>query len=590
MTRPTVESAQTRGGGPEQVWLRQAAAVLRKARRLPEDSPDADVWASLARTTVEDLVIPPLGLPGVDPIPEHDGRRNAAPGGWDIRARIVEPDATLAADAALEEWQNGSTSLWLTIGGSGIGSADLGSVLGRIPLDVVPVVISTSGRTTEVQAAQHLSDVLRGRDLRGAPGTSLGGDPLGPMLLTGSARPAGDAIRELAVRATDLGIGALVADGTAAHQHGAGDAAEIGYALAAAVFYLRQLQGAGYSTVDSMPLLDFRLAASDEQFATIAKFRAFRMLWNRIADLSGAPAGAAPRVHAVTSPMMMTRYDPWTNLLRTTVAAFAAGVGGATSMTVLPFDVALGISDAAGRRLARNISALLTQEAHVADVTDPAGGSWAVEAMTETVADSAWTEFLRIEDSGGVTAAITDGSLRARFSETSRRRRHRIATRQQPITGVSEFPNPGEGLPARRPYPKSPDPTPPDSASPDPAPPGADQPSWAAPFELMRDAPLDRPVFLATLGPLAAHAARAGFVTNAFAAGGVSVVAAGPTASSDEVTAAYRRSPSSVVCLAGSDAAYAESAAAVIAGLRGVGARLGDPGRPAVDGAAAAGR
>ncbi len=556
MTTSPAGMEHARGIGPEQEWQRQAATILRKARRLPEDSPDANVWSALAGTTVEGLRIPPLGVRGVDPIPEHDGRRAAAPGGWDIRARIVEQDATLAAATALDEWQNGSTSLWLAVGGAGVDPAELGSILSGIPLDEVPIVISATG-SMEIEAAQHLSDLLASRG-PAAPGTSLGGDPVGRMLRAGSAGPAADTIRELAVLATNLGIGALVADGAVAHQQGAGDAAEIGYALAAAVFYLRELQSAGHAILDALPLLEFRLAATDDQFAMIAKFRAVRVLWNRIAELSGGPAGAPARVHAVTSRMMMTRYDPWTNLLRTTVAAFGAGVGGADVITVEPFDVALGVPDAQGRRLARNISALLVQEAHVRDVADPAGGSWVVEQLTDAVADAAWDEFLRIEESGGIMAAIADGSLRSRFASTRERRTWRITTRQQPITGVSEFPNLTEDLPARLPYPASP---------------GDGEPSWASPFELMRDTPSAQPVFLGTLGPVAVHMARAGFVTNALAAGGVGVVRAGPTDTVEQVIAAYRSHPSTVVCVVGSDAAYAESAASVVAGLRGAGAR-----------------
>ncbi len=573
MTPPTVGTQHARGASPEQVWQHQAATVLRKAGRLSTDAPDDEVWSALARQTVEGLVVPPLGVPRsgvpVESAPEDDARRDGPHGGWDIRALIADPDPALAAQAAVDEWEHGSSSLWLTVGGPGIGPADLGPMLERLPLHVLPVVISASGATTEVETAQAFSDVLGRRDLPGAPSTSFGGDPLGRLLRHGAVSPIDGTIPRLAALATELGIGALVADGTVAHQYGAGDAVEIGYTLAAAVHYLRELRSSGYSIADSLSLLEFRLAATDDQFVTIAKFRAFRVLWKRIADLSGAPAGTLARVHAVTSPPMMTRYDAWTNLLRTTVAAFAAGAGGATSLTVLPFDSALGIPEGQGRRLARNISALLTAEAHVADVGDPAGGSWAVEELTDTVADAAWAEFLRIEESGGVVAAAGDGSLRSRFAETGTRRRHCIATRRQPITGVSEFPDAAERLPLRRPFPAN----------------LGDQPSsWAAPFESLRDEPTARAVFLATLGPLAAHATRAGFVTNALAAGGVSVLTAGPTEGVEDVIAAFGADPSPVVCLTGTDRAYQDQGRAVISALRAAGARrIILAGRPADD-------
>ncbi len=565
MTTPSVESQTARASSPVQAWERQAAAAVRKTGRLSADSPDQAVWSALTTTTLEGLAIPPLGMADAGTVPGDDGRRQFPVGGWDVRAQIGDADVGVAAADVVDEWRNGATSVWLTVGGTGFDPADLGAVLSGIPLDLVPVVIAAAGPTTEVAAAQALSDTLGRRGLVCAPGTSLGGDPVGGSFAGGTQNSRiQTAIRDLAARATDLGAGAVVADGTVAHEQGAGDAAEVGYAVAAAVHYLRALQAEGYSIPDSLALIDFRLAATDDQFTTIAKFRALRVLWTRVADLCG---GATPaRVHAVTSRPMMTRYDPWTNLLRTTVAAFAAGVGGATALTVLPFDSALGMPGAQGRSLARNISALLTEEAHVGDVADPAGGSWAVEQLTDAVADAAWAQFLQIEESGGIMTAIGNGSLRSRFAEISERRNHRIATREQPITGVSEFPNLGEDLPKRRPY----------------RPPGHLRwPSWAAPFEDLRDQPVKQPVFLATLGPQAAHAPRTGFVTNALAAGGVSVVAAGPTRTVDEVAAAFRSRSTRVACVTGTDAAYRDQAPAVIAALRASGAgRIILAGRP----------
>ena len=98
---------------------------------------------------------------------------------------------------------------------------------------------------------------------------------------------------------------------------------------------------------------------------------------------------------------MMSKYDPWVNMLRTTVAAFAAGVGGADAVTVLPFDSPLGAPDAFGRRIARNTSHLLIDESHVATVADPAGGAYAVEKLTDDLAVAAWELFGRLEEGAG---------------------------------------------------------------------------------------------------------------------------------------------------------------------------------------------
>jgi methylmalonyl-CoA mutase len=249
---------------------------------------------------------------------------------------------------------------------------------------------------------------------------------------------------------------------------------------------------------------------------------------------------------------MLSAYDPWVNMLRGTVAAFAAGVGGAEAVTVVPFDSPLGEPDAFGRRIARNVSSLLVAEAHVAAVTDPAGGSYAVEQLTDDLAGAAWAELQRIEASGGVLAALDDGSLGARIDAIARRREHDVATRRRPITGLSEFPHLGEAIPER-------------GGTPD----GVRR--WGAAFEALRaDAPSEH-VFLATLGPVAQYTARAQFATNLLAAGGIAVDVAGATSGIEDVAASYHGQ--AVVCLAGTDAAYAEWGSEAATTLRGAGAQ-----------------
>jgi methylmalonyl-CoA mutase len=275
---------------------------------------------------------------------------------------------------------------------------------------------------------------------------------------------------------------------------------------------------------------------------------------------------------------MMSKYDPWVNMLRTTVAAFAAGVGGADAVTVLPFDSVLGVPDGFGRRIARNTSSLLVSEAHVARVADPAGGSYAVEKLTDDLARAGWAELGRLEEAGGVAAALDDGSLRTRIDETVARREAEVARRKRPLTGVSEFPHLGETLPERAQSP-------------------AHDAAWGhvrrygAAFERLRDEPAAGPVFLATMGPIAAHTARATFATNLLAAGGIPVEVAGATDGVAAVVAAYRGQP--VACLAGTDPAYDEWGADLVAALRAAGARwvvvAGKPGDLGVDDACAVG-
>jgi methylmalonyl-CoA mutase len=540
-------------------WEKITAAVLRKTGRLADDAPDSTVWDKLARTTLDDITVAPIGVPAtVDGLPAT-GRPGAAPFtrgrlaekpeiGWDIRALLDGPDAKAANAAALTDLTNGATSLWLQLG-NGLAAADLATVLEGVLLDIAPVTLTAPGEP--LAAAQALVALLPDNP---AEGTNLGVDPIGDALRSGGHPAAAEDFTAVARLAQQRGVLGVVIDATAVHDLGASDGQELGYSLAVGAAYLRALTAAGIGLDEALGLVEFRYAATDEQFPTIAKLRAARRLWARVAELSGAaPEARGQRQHAMTSRPMMGKYDPWVNMLRTTVGAFAAGVGGAEAVTVLPFDSTLGVPDAFGRRIARNTSSLLISESHVARVVDPAGGSYAVEKLTDDLARVAWEEFGRIEAAGGIEAALADGSLQARIDEVVAKREAEIARRKRPLTGISEFPNLGEALPERVPSPTA------DAVR-----------RYGASFEALRDEPASQPVFLATLGTVAAHTARATFASNLFAAGGVAVEAAGVTSGVDDVVAAY--AGQKVVCLAGTDAAYAEWGADLVAALREAGA------------------
>ena len=544
-------------------WETAAAAVLRKARRLKDDDADAEVWDRLAAHTLDGIADSPLGTPEL--VGElHTSGRPQRTGDWDIRAHSSGPDARAANEALLIDLDNGVTSLWL----EAAPDVDLDTTLEGVLLDLAAVVLDVPA--DPLAGAEGFVTFAGDTDL--AEGTNLGADPLGARL-RGFDVPV-DVVAQVAALARNAGTLAVVVDATAVHDLGASDAQQVGYSMAAGATYLRVLTEAGIGLDEAAALIEFRYAATDEQFPTIAKLRAARRLWSRMLELSGAAERPPMRQHAVTSRPMMSKYDPWVNMLRTTVAAFAAGVGGADSVTVLPFDSTLGQPDAFGRRIARNVSSLLISEAHVARVADPAGGSYAVEKLTDDLAVAAWAELGRIEESGGTVAALEDGSLRARIDEIAARRDDQIAHRTRPLTGVSEFPHLGEALPERVP------PAPADGVR-----------RYGAGFEALRDDPVAAPVFLATMGTVAAHTARATFATNLLAAGGVSVESAGATGAVDDVLSAYDGQP--VVCLAGADTAYAEWGADLVAALREARARhvilAGKPGGFEVDDSCAIG-
>lgn len=523
-------------------WEKLTAAVLRKSGRMTDEDPDSAVWDKLTRTTLDGIPVAPIGTPDSLAGLATDGRPSRA-GAWDIRAQVEGPDAKAANEAVLADLAHGVTSVWVRLG-AGLGADDLAATLEGVDLGIAPVVLDPRGDSAAVESFAALLPA------KVHPATNLGADPIGSHL-RGDAAEVG-ALASVAGTAREKGVLAVVVDATVVHDLGASDGQELAYAVAVGAAYLRELADAGLGVEEAAALLEFRLAATDEQFPTIAKFRAARRLWARVLELSGAAEGArGMRVHGVTSRPMLGKYDPYVNMLRTTVAAFAAGVGGAEAVTVLPFDSTLGHPDAFGRRIARNTSHLLIDESHVAKVVDPAGGSYAVERLTDDLAKVAWAELGTIESEGGVLAGFP--ALRDRIAEVVETRERQIALRKRPLTGISEFPNLGETLPERRPSPSA------DAVR-----------RYGASFEALRDEPAPEPVFLATMGPIAHHTARATFASNLFAAGGVAVEVAGATDGPDALVSAY--TGQKVVCLAGTDKAYAEWGAAAVEALRAAGA------------------
>ena len=505
-------------------WETAAAAVLRKARRLTDEDADALVWQKLTRTTLDGIGVTPLGTPDLLEGLATSGRPHRI-GDWDIRCHLSVTDAKVAHEEAMTDLENGVTSLWLRLAPD----ADLDTLLDGVFLDLAPVVLDA----TDDALVAARSFLAYAEDVELHEATNLG-------------IPAAAATAAAAELAGGAGVLAFVVDATAVHDQGGSDAQELAHSMHVAATYLRTLTGAGVSLGDAAALVEFRYAATDEQFPTIAKLRAARRLWARVLELSGLSTGMPEqRQHVVTSRPMMSAYDPWVNMLRTTVAAFAAGVGGADAVTVLPFDSPLGRPDAFGRRIARNTSSLLISESHLARVADPAGGAYAVEKLTDDLAAAAWELFGRLDDGEDLAPLV---------EATVAERERQVATRKRPLTGLSEFPNLGEERPSREGDPLAPDVR-----------------RYGASFEALRDDPSAARVFLATMGTVAAHTARATFASNLLAAGGVAVDAAGPTETAHDLVAAY--DGQAVVCLAGSDGAYEGWGRAAVAALREAGAQ-----------------
>jgi methylmalonyl-CoA mutase len=564
-------------------WRAAVAGVLAKSSRKDPSDLGAEPEHLLDSQTYEGFPIRPLytildsqpepPLPGRWPFVRGGDARRDVKSGWKVVETFPLPgqvSVTEGNGAVLSALTEGASALALRVGASeatGIPAADLDRLLEGVFLELVPVILEAGADYTAAADAVLALVTDLDDDRRARLSIDLGADPL-TAALTGRAAPSVDDVVSTATTAIgyDGGVRAITVDGPTFHGLGASASWELGAAIAVGVTYLRALTDGGVPTSDALRQISFRFAADDDQFMTIAKLRAARQLWARVAEVVGTPDAGAATIHAVTSMPMMSQRDPWVNMLRTTLAAFAAGVGGADTVGVYTFDSAIpgglpGVATTFARRMARNTQLLLLEESHVGRVLDPAGGSWFVEDLTQALAEQAWTHFTDVEARGGFDRSAD--YVTAQIAEVRDRRRADVAHRRTSVTGVNEYPNLAEApLPA--------------NVLVDSEPAVA---RWGADFEALRDrsdaflaAHGSRPTaLLLPLGPLAEHNVRTTFAANLLASGGVLTVNPGTVSAPGVAAAVAEAGDPSVVVICGTDSRYGDEAAEVTEAARAAG-------------------
>jgi methylmalonyl-CoA mutase len=562
-------------------WRTAVAGVLAKSTRRDADQLGPEPDRLLDSPTYEGFAIRPLytaldelpepPLPGEWPYLRGGDALRDVKSGWKVAEALPATRvAGVAADevnaAVLAGLAEGVSALLIRVGESGVAPAQLEKVLEGVYVSMAPVILDAGAdyRAACDALLELVAEVEP--DQRATLSIDLGADPLTASL---SERPA-PAIREVVDVAKQVagshGVRAITVDGPAFHNLGANATWELAGSVAAAVAYLRLLTESGLPVAQALTQISFRLAADDDQFMTIAKVRALRQLWARVAEVVGEPESGAAVVHAETSLPMMTQRDPWVNMLRTTLAAFGAGVGGADTVLVYPFDVAIpggfpGMATSFARRMARNIQLLLLEESHVGRILDPAGGSWFVEDLTEQLAQQAWQHFQAIEKHGGFADA--GDYITGQIGEIAAQRADDIAHRRTAITGVNEYPDLTEpALPLN------------DSKHSPLA--AGTLARYAAAFETLRDRSdtyLDRTgsrpqALLLPLGPLAEHNIRTTFAANLLAAGGIEAVNPGTVDAHGVAKAVADAGSPSVAIICGTDSRYGTEAAAIVEAAR----------------------
>lgn len=453
-------------------WYKAVGKVLKK--NSFEEEMLTNTYEGITISPIYSLADRPekdIGYPGMSQFTRGSKRSG---GDWLVSQEYKTADPKVVNAAILDDLENGVTSFLVLldretrtgphpirdnlpelIGVDGIALhtySDFEALLRDVRLEQVPIALKAGNQF--IATAAMLATVWKNR---GIPNDKVVGafnaDPLGCLAEDGTLSTSVEAalaqMSDLAFYTAQTWpkVTAVNISTIPYHDAGAAETQDLACAIATGVAYIRAMTESGMTLKTACQQITFTFSVSCDFFMSIAKLRAARRLWARVTEscgITGAAQGA--RIHARTSERMMTRYDPWVNILRSTTAAFAAGVSGAESVTALPFDYVLGQPTDLSRRVSRNSQVILREEASLVKVIDPAGGSWYVESLTSQLAHAAWKLFQEIEGAGGMVQALESGLIFDQIAATWAAREKDISHRRCPITGVSEFPNIAEDI------------------------------------------------------------------------------------------------------------------------------------------------
>ncbi|MBV1900960.1 MAG: methylmalonyl-CoA mutase subunit beta [Kordiimonadaceae bacterium] len=543
---------------------------------------------AMSSRTYDDVEIKALYTPSNSSVGARPQMRD---GDWQVVTAHWNPDIIATREAILEDLERGTEAIALRIAAGsfpGIPAESLGAVLDGVYLNMASFILAP-GEEFETSSAAMLGLLAeRGHDPATINGC-LGADPIGTLAQTGrllsSPEQAVSACVATAqtVAAQYDGLETFMVDSGLYHIGGATEAQELGLMLATGLQYLRAMEADGMDLAQAANQIRFSLAADADIFVTISKFRAARLLWAQVLESCGVTS-VDMKLSGVTSLRMMSVCDPWVNILRGTTACFAAGVGGADAICVLPHDTMLGVSGKSARRIARNIQIILQEESSISKVMDPAAGALSFESITLELSNKAWEYFTKIESKGGMLAALQGGLVQQDLHQAWATKHKNIATRRDAMTGVSEFPNIHEAaLTDIGVVPASPETI---------KPAGAEVQSvmfhrQAESFEAFRtlgesfaERGVKPAIFLASIGGAADYTGRATFSKNLFEAGGIEAL---PSEGGDDlvaITAAYKASGAPLAVICSSDALYETYSEQLLEALKAAGAAVYIAGKP----------
>jgi methylmalonyl-CoA mutase, heterodimeric type, beta chain len=514
-------------------------------------------------------------LPGEFPFVRGTKKTNNE---WLVRQSIAVTDFAEANKKALNYLMRGVDSLAFVFNGGELTAADLEVLLKDVCLPAVEVnfVGCCSKKATEA-FVEYVKKA--GYDLAEVKG-SVEYDPFGKFAVTGVLRNGAEHVLANAASLIEQTSGmkkfkTLAVNGKNFGNAGASAVQELGFSLAQGAEYLTALTEKGVEIDAVAKKLKFNFSVSANYFMEIAKLRAARLLWAQIVKAYGPKCDCSAKmtIHAETGSWNKTVYDAYVNMLRTQTEAMSASIGGADSITVLPFNAAYEASNEFSDRIARNQQLLLKEESHISKIVDPAAGSYYIEELTAALAENAWKLFIDVQEKGGFIAALREGFIQAEVKKMAAKRDSNVATRRENLLGVNQFPNftekveseldaavfapvdltaEGAEIETLKPY------------------------RGAQAFEALRyktdvyAKTNKRPLaFMLTIGNLAMRKARAQFACNFFAVAGFEVMDNNGFKTVEEGWEAAQKAGADIVVICSSDDEYAEFAPAAFDAIGG---------------------
>lgn len=433
-------------------------------KKIAEKSLKGKAFEKLISQTYEGIDLQPLyrqedvenlpfrnSLPGYFPFVRGTKLPGSSEKSWEVCQELIAPTPLKWNEIGKKALERGETMLYMVLSDEALFSLstlmDMEEAFSGINLEEVPLFIEGEDEIIPILALLAAYMKKEKQDVSRLKGT-IGSDPYASLVVKGKLMcPVSDIFDRMA-HSVQWGIEnapdieTIFVKGNVYHDGGANGVQELAFVLATAVEYVRELEMRGLPLDQIAPRILFSFSVGSKFFMEIAKLRAARLLWaNIIKTLGGNETSQKMKMFTRTSAWTKTIYDPYVNMLRGTSESFAAVIGGADRIHVSEFTEPLGASDDFSRRIARNTQMILNEEAHLARTLDPAGGSWYIESLTDAIAKKAWELFQRIEEQGGMLAAIKHGFPQKEVYALAKKREKNIATRKDRIVGTNMYPN-----------------------------------------------------------------------------------------------------------------------------------------------------